>query len=106
MSKYHNVKTSTLRGNFDSKKEALYEEELFLSLKAKEIEGYECQVKFDISVKNKHICNYVADFVVKTLDGTFEVREVKGGKAIQTSTFRLKFKLMKALYPEYIFRIV
>lgn len=105
MNKYRNVKTSTLRGTFDSKKEAEYEDELFLRLKAKDILSYECQVKFPLTVKTRHICNYIADFVVHTKTGT-EIHEVKGGKATQTSTFRLKWKLMKALYPEFIFRIV
>lgn len=105
MNKYHNVKTLTPRGSFDSKKEALYEQELFLRLKAKDIFSYECQVRFPIAVKEKHICDYIADFVVHTKTGT-EIHEVKGSNAIQTSTFKLKFKLMKVLYPGFIFRIV
>lgn len=80
---------------YDSKKEAGYARDLDKLIKAKEIRSYEQQVRFSIDVGGKHICNYIADFVVTSRDGSREIHEVKG---FATEIFRLKWKLMEALY--------
>lgn len=51
---------------------------------------------------------YKADFCYKDVDGKTIVEDVKGfdkssGKYMQTEAFRLKWKLLKAKYPEYHF---
>lgn len=51
---------------------------------------------------------YRADFCYKNADGKTIVEDVKGfdkssGKYMQTEAFRLKWKLLKAKYPEYHF---
>lgn len=80
---------------YDSKKEAGYAQELELLRKGKAIKGYERQVNFRIAVNEHPICGYRADFVVEQMDGTKEIHEVKG---FATEVFRLKWKLMEALY--------
>ena len=91
---YYNVKKHTnALGTFDSKYEAGVAEELDLLKKAKEIADYECQVKIDLRAYDKHICNYIIDFVVYHNDGTKEYIEAKGYK---TEVWRLKWKLFEA----------
>ena len=80
---------------YDSKKESRQAQELDLLIKAHEIKGYERQVRFSIDVNGYHICNYIADFVIENLDGSKEILEVKG---FATEIFRLKWKLIEALY--------
>lgn len=83
---------------YDSGKEAQYAQELELLKKAGEIKGYTRQVRFSLDWggdKRKHICNYIADFVVEKPNGTREIREVKG---FATEVFRLKWKMVEAQY--------
>ena len=54
---------------------------------------------------------YVADFFYVNENGNFVIEDVKAfdkktGKYLTTSEFDLKWKLLKAKYPVYIFRIV
>lgn len=54
---------------------------------------------------------YKADFFYQDKDGNFIVEDVKGfdrktGKFLTTEEFNLKWKLLKAKYPEYEFKIV
>lgn len=103
--KYGNIKASNHRGSFDSIKEKTYEEELYLQYKAKKIKNYSCQVRFKLTINDHPLCTYIADFVVTHLDEHVEIIDVKS-VATQTPVFKLKWKLLKALYPTYQYTII
>lgn len=94
-SKYGNKKKEYGGKVYHSKAEAQYAKELDLRMKAKDIIGWDRQVKIPLDVNGKHIANYYMDFVVTCRDATLEFVEVKG---FETETWRLKFKLLEALY--------
>lgn len=70
---------------------------LALLVKAKEIQGYEIQYPINISVNGHHITNHLVDFFVTYPDGRREFQETKG---MATEVWRLKKRLVEALYPE------
>jgi hypothetical protein len=88
---------------YDSKKEASYAMQLDWMKKAGEITGYERQHKISIDVNGVHICNYFIDFKVFYKDGHVEYHEVKG---FETDLWRLKWRLSKAMYPDYTFVLI
>lgn len=92
--KYGAVAVITDDGRFDSKAELRRWCDLKLLERAGQITNLERQVRFPIAVNGVHVCDYIADFVF------FEngARVVEDKKGVQTDTFRLKAKLMKALY--------
>ena len=96
--KYNNVKTEINGILFDSKKEAKYYGILKLKQKAKLIDSFEMQVKFDIIVNNHKIGFYKADFVTFKDGKIFEVIDVKSEITKKLPVYRLKKKLIKALY--------
>lgn len=56
----------------------------------------ELQPKFPIVVNNKKICTYVADFKYLDDKGNEVIEDVKG---VKTPVYKLKKKLVEALYP-------
>lgn len=83
---------------FDSKAEAAYYSELKLRENAEgdyRISDLELQPKFPIVVNDIHIANYFADFRYKDSQGSTIVVDVKGMK---TDVYRLKKKLVEAIY--------
>ena len=103
MNKYRNKKTMYNGVLYDSMKESCYARELDLRVKAKDIMTWSGQPKFPIVVNGKKICTYICDFEIMHNDGSVEYVDTKG---YETSIFKLKFKLIKALYPEMNFKIV
>jgi hypothetical protein len=106
-SKY-NAKSSIYNDSvFHSKKEAGYAAELDLRIKAKDIKSWRRQVKISLDVNGNHICNYYIDFEVTHNDGTIELVEVKG---FETDVWRLKWKLLEAIYqkehPEILLTVI
>lgn len=97
--KYNNKKTVIDNIVFDSKKEAARYVELKSLLKAGAISDLELQVRFPLSVNGQKICVYVADFCYKSKGKTI-VEDVKG---VKTGIYRLKNKMMKAIYGIEIF---
>lgn len=98
--KYNNVKQTYEGYSYDSKFEARVAAELDLLLRSGEIVGWERQFKIELYAGGKHICNYFCDFRVEYPDKTFELLEAKG---IETEAYRLKRKLMEAVYlPEHL----
>lgn len=95
MSKYGNKFTEYGGYTYASRKEAMYARDLDLLLKGKQIAGWDRQAVFSLDVNNKHICNYIVDFVVTTNDGKLELHEVKG---YRTPVFNIKWKLIQAIY--------
>lgn len=95
MSKYNSVKTEVDGFVFDSKAEAHRYSELKLAEKAGEITELELQPKYPVEVNGSKICTYIADFRYKDGDGNQIVEDVKG---VKTPVYRLKKKLVEALY--------
>jgi hypothetical protein len=95
MSKYNNVKTTIDGHVFDSKHEAQRYGELVALLNSGWIVDLILQPVFLITVKDCRICKYIADFSYFTNNGHFVVEDAKG---IRTPVYRLKKKLVKALY--------
>ncbi len=95
-SKYHNKKTEVHNILFDSKKESVRYQELDLLQRAKEISCLQLQPKFDLIVNGKKIGFYKADFsYIDEKTGKTIVEDTKG---YTTQTYRIKKKLIKALY--------
>lgn len=95
MSKYRNVKCTYKGFKFDSIGERDWYKTLELLQLAGEISELKTQVKFPIVVNNLKICSYIADYTYKDKQGNYIVEDFKG---VQTSIFKLKKKLMLAVY--------
>ena len=100
--KYGNKKTVIGDITFDSLKEASRWQELCLLQHTGRIEGLERQVKFELVPKSndERAIHYIADFVYKE-NGDNIVEDVKG---VKTKEYIIKRKLLKWIYPNYIFR--
>lgn len=102
MNKYRNQKTMVDGYLFDSKKEAARYGELKLMFRAKKLVALELQPKFPIVVNGKKICTYIADFSYDVPfignDSIPPVRVVEDVKGIKTPIYRLKKKLVEAIY--------
>lgn len=101
--KYRNSRTVVDGIKFDSKKESEYYSKLKLLKKVNEILDFEMQVKMPIKIKEIHISNYILDFKVVHLNSSIEYIDIKGqdkksGKFITTDVFKLKKKLIEAIY--------
>lgn len=105
--KYHNISQIYNGISYDSKKEAAYAKELDLRLKAKDIQSWRRQVSIQLSIYSQPICKYYMDFEITHNDGTIEMVEIKG---FQTEIWRLKWKILEAIYekehPEIILTII
>ena len=94
--KYGNHITVVDNVSFHSKKEATRYQALKLMQASNLIAYLELQPKFKITVKDKFICHYSADFAYKDVQsGNIVYEDVKGFK---TPVYRLKKKLTEALY--------
>jgi Protein of unknown function (DUF1064) len=97
-SKYGGIPTETRDGQkFQSHHEANYYNTLLLRKVAKEIVDFKRQVRFELIVNGVFICEYILDFEVLYPDGHVEHIDTKS-TATLTPIYRLKKKLMKALY--------
>ena len=96
MAKYNNVKCTYSGIKFDSIGERnRYRELEMMQNQCGQIIELKTQVKFPIIVNEVKICNYIADFTYHNKNGDYIVEDFKG---VQTSIFKLKKKLMKAVY--------
>jgi hypothetical protein len=97
--KYNAKKTEFMGFKFDSKWEAERYGQLASMALAGVVKNLERQVKYEIVVNDNKICNYIADFVYTLIneDGS-EEKIVEDAKGIQTTDFKLKMKLMKAVF--------
>jgi hypothetical protein len=97
--KYRNRKKEVDGIVFDSEKEARRYGDLMLQLKAGEIGLLELQKEFVLKVDGKKICKYKADFVyVIMATGESVVEDVKSDATRKLPAYRLKKKLMRAIY--------
>lgn len=93
--KYRNEPTVIDGIRFDSKKEAEHYRGLCLLKRAGVVERIDLQVKYPLTVNGEKVGTYVADFVVSFPDGLAQVQDVKG---VRTPVYKLKKRLMKAIY--------
>tara|TARA_R100000329_G_C7617637_1_gene219430 strand:+ start:4242 stop:4631 length:390 start_codon:yes stop_codon:yes gene_type:complete len=103
-SKYGAKKTIVDGKKFDSKWEAERYGQLKAMEKAMFIRDLELQVPYDLIVNDVKICRYIADFRYKKesnhtiTNDEYYVEVVEDTKGFETQEFKLKKKLMKALY--------
>ncbi len=81
---------------FDSQKEHEDWCDLMNLQRAGEISDLRRQVRYDLQIKGTHICDYIADFVYYDKKTGCDV--VADSKGVRTEVFRLKSKMMKAIY--------
>jgi len=96
LTKYHAIRTNVDGVWFASKAEAARYEELLLLERGGIITGLILQPAFPIQIGTKKICKYIADFQYTLKDGSTVVEDVKG---VKTPIYRLKKKLVEAVYP-------
>jgi len=96
--KYRNTKNTFLGERFDS----LLERDRWIFLKQCEKDGLITELKrqerIQLYCNEKHICDYIADFVFMK-DGEVQIQDTKG---ILTDVFKLKAKLYEANYGKKI----
>ncbi len=96
MSKYNAIPTHVDGLRFASKREAKRYNELKLMQQGGEIVALEIQPKFPLIVNAQKLGSYIGDFRYRdTATGDLIVEDVKG---VRTDVYRLKKKLIKALY--------
>ena len=83
---------------FHSKHEAQVWGELLLLQRAGHISKLQRQVKFPLSVYNRHICDYIADFTYLDLKTPNKDSVVVDAKGILTPVYKIKRALMLAIY--------
>lgn len=98
LSKYRNVPVTWEGMRFDSKRELKRWQELRLMYSAGKIRGLSRQVRFKIEVDGQHICDYIADFQYVVRRGGTRGLVVEDCKGVKTAVYRLKKKLMRAVY--------
>ncbi len=94
MTKYHAHKCEIDGIIFDSTAEARYYQGLKLLLGNGDISDLEIHPKFPVVVNGKKICDYYADFRYSE-NGVVVIDDVKG---VRTPVYKLKKKLVEALY--------
>lgn len=103
-SKY-GAKPITIDGiRFPSTLQGTQYRQLKILLDAGRISNLRLEIPFDLSVNGTHIATYRADFVYEEPGNPMVVIHEAKGK--ETPEFKLKWKLMKALYPNFEYRLV
>lgn len=96
MTKYNAIPTHVDGLRFASKREAKRYNELKLMERGGEIIALEIQPKFPLIVNKQKLGSYIGDFRYRdTATGDLIVEDVKG---VKTPVYKLKAKLVKALY--------
>ena len=93
-SKYRAVPTEVDGVRFASKKEAKRYQELKLLERAGKIRDLKLQPRYVITLNDIKICTYVGDFQYREGD-VLVLEDVKG---VKTDTYRIKKKLVLAVY--------
>ena len=104
MSKYHAKPTIVDGIRFASKAEARRYSELKMLEKAGEIERLDLQPKFPLVVSGLRVGTYIADFryyrvLNRNARTTITSQVVEDVKGVKTPVYRLKKKIVEALYP-------
>jgi hypothetical protein len=95
--KYQAIKQEVDGLTFDSKREAGRYRELKLLASQGLITNFERQVRFPLLVNEQKVGTYVADFVYEK-NGERVVEDVKSDMTRKLPVYRLKCKLMNAIY--------
>lgn len=98
MFKYKNKKTVIDGITFDSKIEGRYYLYFRELEKQGEISELKLQVPYPIIIEDKKICKYLADFTYKDSAGFLHIIDIKSPATAKDRTFRLKKKLVEAIY--------
>jgi hypothetical protein len=104
-SKYRNQRTACNGIQFDSHKEAERYQELLWMQQAGQISGLECQPRYDLIVNGQSLGFYRGDFRYKEVATDKSITEDVKSPATKTAVYRLKKKLVKALYGVEIIEI-
>ena len=96
--KYNNQKTEVDGIVFDSKKEAKRYSELRIMQFAGAITELQCQKPFPCKVNGHVVCTYKADFVYFDMERGVEVVEDVKSEPTKTPLYKLKKKLVQAIY--------
>ena len=88
---------------YDSAAERDYAARLELEHKTGRIKAWHRQSTIHLEVNEVIVCKIVADFLVIHNDKSYEYIEVKGH---ETALWKLKYKLLKALYPRTRYTVV
>jgi hypothetical protein len=102
--KWGNVPTVVDGIRFASKAEAKRYGELKLAERAGEIVNLRRQPRFALTVDGQKYATYVGDFAYQ--EGRKPRLVVEDVKGVETATFKLKWKLAKALYPAIDWRVI
>jgi hypothetical protein len=94
VSKYRNVRTEVDGITFASRREANRYGELKLLERAREIQGLTLQPAYDLVIDGTKICRYVGDFRYIERDHVI----VEDSKGCKTREYKIKKKLMKAIF--------
>lgn len=97
--KFKAVKTLVDNIWFDSKLEASWYEWFKFMQKIGQISEFEIQKEVKLEVNDKLICMHYPDFYF--FDCTTKRWTFADAKGVETDVFKLKYKLTKALYPEF-----
>lgn len=97
-SKYRNQKTEVDGIIFDSKKEAGRYQELKTLEQAGKIRDLKLQPKYPLKVNGKLVANYIGDFAYWDAQSLISVVEDVKSLPTKTRVYRLKKKLVEALY--------
>jgi phenylpropionate dioxygenase-like ring-hydroxylating dioxygenase large terminal subunit len=103
--KYNAKKTEYNGVLYDSKREAEYAFQLDMRLKARgkdRIKSWTRQVTLPLEVNGQLICKHRVDFEITHVNDSTEFVEVKG---MLTPEYKLKLKLLRALYPDIKYTI-
>ena len=92
--KFNAVKTVVDGITFDSKKEA----KRYGELKMLGVKGLRVHGRWELEIKDVKLGVYESDFEYTDENGLLVVEDVKGGNATKTAVYRIKRKLMKAIY--------
>lgn len=97
--KYNNEKVTYDGMVFDSKKEYKRYRLLLILQKKGIISRLQCQVKYSLMVEGELVAIYIADFTyIVTETGETVVEDVKSEMTRKLRPYRMKKKLMKAIY--------
>ena len=101
--KYNAITCKCNQGHIhDSRGEAGYCNQLEILRKTGEINRYDIQQLYPLTVNGKTVCHHRIDFLVYTKNGP-EIHEFKG---IATPLWNLKRKLFEAIYPDIPYYVV
>ena len=100
--KYGNKKTEVDGIRFDSRKEARRYGALCLLQKGRVIKDLAVQPVFPLTVNDVRVGKYIGDFAYIEKGRTV----VEDAKGMRTPVFNLKWRMVKALYPEIDWRLV